>query len=482
MAESSEWKWSEEHKDHYKATWSGVKWEYRWYKQGNTTSTSSAATSTSPRNLSLSLGLGGNNGGNHIGGGNVAQYSQSHGAAEHQAYTYGPSPSSVHTITQGFAALSTAPSRADRSRRESRAAYSAGGRETRVAASVSRSGHHGRRPSDTKSGISGTVLAAGTRQNNTQYNLEPHLGYSTAPNPSQASQVHANQTTSQSPGYSQYQQYAQPQISSYSALVPNPIQHDYSSPSSAATFAGSDAQKGKQAVQGYGYAMGHTAPLPSSYSLSQGQDYQYSNNNQIIKYTEEETIGENATAVRDMEGEQASLDPAYQTRHDEWEFFIPGRVFAILWWEPLGSLSKEQSRVPIHVLGPSMVKFGERAFAKIRRFVVVRAKPQQHWSKCIAISTHDGKATTKKSLDQKEHTIIYTGDYAPSRLPEERKLNKEAIKIVPVNPSMKLDPLSRVNLVKVYPVEHNLKVKEVGRVSGPHLKKLLAYVRDMNDA
>ena len=55
--------------------------------------------------------------------------------------------------------------------------------------------------------------------------------------------------------------------------------------------------------------MGHTAPLPSSYSLSQGQDYQYSNNNQIIKYTEEETIGENATAVRDMEGEQASLDP-----------------------------------------------------------------------------------------------------------------------------------------------------------------------------
>ena len=54
-------------------------------------------------------------------------------------------------------------------------------------------------------------------------------------------------------------------------------------------------------------------------------------------------------------------------------------------------------------------------------------------------------------------------------------MNKDPIRIIPVDQSEKLDPLSRVNLAKRYPMEHNIKVKEVGMVDQAHLKKLKGY-------
>lgn len=33
--------------------------------------------------------------------------------------------------------------------------------------------------------------------------------------------------------------------------------------------------------------------------------------------------------------------------------------------------------------GPSVVRYGEEAYAKVRRFIVVRAKPKEYYSKCM---------------------------------------------------------------------------------------------------
>ena len=95
------------------------------------------------------------------------------------------------------------------------------------------------------------------------------------------------------------------------------------------------------------------------------------------------------------------------------------------------------------------------------------------------ISTHGGRATTKKGLNQEEHTIVYTGSEVPSKIKGETKLRKDAINIIPVNPAEKLDALSRVNLAKTFPVEHNVKVKEVGKVHPAHLKKLIGYWKNL---
>ena len=128
-----------------------------------------------------------------------------------------------------------------------------------------------------------------------------------------------------------------------------------------------------------------------------------------------------------------------------------------------------------------MIHFGGQAFAKLRRFIVVRPQPRDYYSKCIQISTYGGRATTKKGLNQSEHTIVYTGEQAPTRLPGETKLVLHPVNVIPVNQEMRLDPLSRLNCGKTYPVEHNVKVKEIGMVNPVHLKRLIRYWKKMSE-
>ena len=90
------------------------------------------------------------------------------------------------------------------------------------------------------------------------------------------------------------------------------------------------------------------------------------------------------------------------------------------------------------------------------------------------ISTNGDRGTAKPLIDQSEHAIIYTGDTAPRKLPEEKRLTKDPIKVVPVD-GHQLEELSRVNFAKQYPVEHNVKVLEIGQVASHHLPMFLGY-------
>lgn len=93
------------------------------------------------------------------------------------------------------------------------------------------------------------------------------------------------------------------------------------------------------------------------------------------------------------------------------------------------------------------------------------------------ISTNGGKGAAKTGLKQGEHTIAYTSAVAPAPLLEERYITKDPIRINPVKPTEKLDATSRINLGKVYPVEHNVKVCEVGMVAPADIRKLTAYYK-----
>ena len=91
------------------------------------------------------------------------------------------------------------------------------------------------------------------------------------------------------------------------------------------------------------------------------------------------------------------------------------------------------------------------------------------------ISTHNGHGTVGKLLLQREHSIIYTGEEAPEKFPEERKLNKDPIQVIPVNSSETLASASRIHYAKPYPIEHNVKVCEVGMVTKSDIRKLIHY-------
>lgn len=56
-------------------------------------------------------------------------------------------------------------------------------------------------------------------------------------------------------------------------------------------------------------------------------------------------------------------------------------------------------------------------------------------------------------------------------------MNKQPIKIVPIDQTEKLDEYSRINLAKIYPVEHNVKVCNVGMVDENDIKILRSYYK-----
>ena len=59
-------------------------------------------------------------------------------------------------------------------------------------------------------------------------------------------------------------------------------------------------------------------------------------------------------------------------------------------------------------------------------------------------------------------------------------MKKDPLRVVPKNPTETLAPSSRVNLAKLYPIEFNFRIHEIGQIGRESLPKLLAYVRDVN--
>lgn len=93
------------------------------------------------------------------------------------------------------------------------------------------------------------------------------------------------------------------------------------------------------------------------------------------------------------------------------------------------------------------------------------------------ISTYGGRGTAKPGLDASSHSIIYMTGGRPTRLSSETGITKEPIQVDPAEKDQKLDKMSRVNFAKVYTVEHNIKVMNVGQVSQRSIMHLEAYWR-----
>lgn len=56
-------------------------------------------------------------------------------------------------------------------------------------------------------------------------------------------------------------------------------------------------------------------------------------------------------------------------------------------------------------------------------------------------------------------------------------MTKEPLAVTPASSDQKLDPMSRLNFGKIHTVEHNVKVKPVGKVTEESMLSLLAYAR-----
>lgn len=91
------------------------------------------------------------------------------------------------------------------------------------------------------------------------------------------------------------------------------------------------------------------------------------------------------------------------------------------------------------------------------------------------ISTYQGQATTKSGLDPSTHAIVYMRSERPGRLADETGMTKTPLVVDPARPDQKLDVKSRINFAKIYTVEHNVKVMEVGQIGQESLHLLETY-------
>jgi hypothetical protein len=129
----------------------------------------------------------------------------------------------------------------------------------------------------------------------------------------------------------------------------------------------------------------------------------------------------------------------------------------VLWSEPVGSGGTEITMDGVH---------GERAFHKVRRFMISSASKRGH-SICLPILTYGFQGVLKPGVHPEDHAVVYSskkqGPYLLER--EEGLMTKKPIRIEVINESHKLDPLSRLNYAKLYTIEHNVKVFFIGRIA-----------------
>lgn len=172
------------------------------------------------------------------------------------------------------------------------------------------------------------------------------------------------------------------------------------------------------------------------------------------------------------------LYPSFKLRHRD--FFREGRVFLILWTEPAGEPTATtrvtNQQVPEVNDGITPGVYGQRVFSKVRRFVIIREGDLS--CSALPITTYGGRGVGKPGVRKSDHAIIFTGRSAPQPHRDEQPGRNEQpmrdrpICVVADENNAKLDPMSRIDLVKIHTINHNLKVKSFGLVHPNYIEAL----------
>ncbi|KAI6871838.1 hypothetical protein KC343_g3901 [Hortaea werneckii] len=193
-----------------------------------------------------------------------------------------------------------------------------------------------------------------------------------------------------------------------------------------------------------------------------------------------------------LRGDERVEEPLYSSyRVRPSVFFTVGRVFQILWTEPAGATGTQITAFEANDRNGnsqddrsalSTVRFGERVYSKIRRFVVVRGSDR--YCSALPIMTYGGQGVAKAGVNKSEHAIIYTGHRAPRPTSQERPTQGQAaMRPLPIRVDAdnheQLHFMSRIHFGKVYTVEHNVKVKPFGKVHPHSLRALEVQFRSV---
>ncbi|KAJ4311102.1 hypothetical protein N0V94_008118 [Neodidymelliopsis sp. IMI 364377] len=170
-----------------------------------------------------------------------------------------------------------------------------------------------------------------------------------------------------------------------------------------------------------------------------------------------------------------TLDYSYRMRTgaEAREFFGLGRVFSMVYVEAASATA---------VVAPddeafTVVRYGSRSYTQIRRFVVVSVR--RGFVHACAISTYKNQGTLKRGCDPSEHALVYNSGINPETClfagERERGLTKKPIEVAATATDTYLAKESRIRFGKIYSIEWNVKVKDLGLVVNNDLGTLVEH-------
>lgn len=173
--------------------------------------------------------------------------------------------------------------------------------------------------------------------------------------------------------------------------------------------------------------------------------------------------------VKDFRDEVNFLCFRYRRRENPEDFFKVGRVFTLLWHEPIdptNTVMSYQTRTES--------QHGKEIHSTIRRMIVVREVRRGSW--CIEIKIDDKRESGVSQKTEQASPfvhLVHTRGYIPYR----SRLVNNSIAIAPTSPEEEIDPMSQVNFSEVFIVEHSVEVRDIGLVDTESMPHLMSYLK-----
>ncbi|KAF2656447.1 hypothetical protein K491DRAFT_777984 [Lophiostoma macrostomum CBS 122681] len=175
------------------------------------------------------------------------------------------------------------------------------------------------------------------------------------------------------------------------------------------------------------------------------------------------------TADRSMKYEK--LDATYRrlSARIHAPFFVPGRVFQMLWTDP------DEDRALVESYGSSSFDLDrvlEHISSKIRRFVVLKNKGT--FSLCVPVQSYQTQVGRKPFAESQ--VIVYIGPSHTQSPPLLRGEKMDMLRIcVAPDFGSDLPPDLHIDFQEPYTIEHDCKVRDIGTVAYEHLHLLIIY-------
>lgn len=157
-------------------------------------------------------------------------------------------------------------------------------------------------------------------------------------------------------------------------------------------------------------------------------------------------------------------------------FFSVGRIFKVVWFEPLGERAPTMSsELNWSATCPSFHE--EKPYARFRWFIVVRKR--LHHSLCLSITTVGSRGPAKTSRGRaKDFVVLYPHTVDPPEPFPEEGIARRPLAVIIEEGEQLLAPAARLDCARIYTVEDNVKVMKIGRVHPDSLDDLEEYYKE----